>query len=112
MIWGLKLVKYASMKPSVLKLQKFFKLEAERDYDNRAVLGGLESMLGPWEAEARADGLPDELIEAVIARLRDYHRLSESSRQEALHGLWRRIQRRMGTETQPLPPLEEGARGR
>jgi ATP-dependent DNA helicase RecG len=107
MIWGLKLVKYASMKPSVLKLQKFFKLEAERDYDNRAVLGGLESMLGPWEAEARADGLPDELIEAVIARLRDYHRLSESSRQEALHGLWRRIQRRMGTETQPLPPLEE-----
>lgn len=95
------------MKPSVLKLQKFFKLESERGYDNRAVLGGLESMLDPWEAEARADGLPDELIEAVITRLRDYHRLSESSRQEALHGLWRRIQRRMGTETGSLPALEE-----
>ncbi len=80
------------MNPSLLKLQKFFKLEAERGYDDRAVVGGLERMLTPWEAEARADGLPEELIAAVVARLRDYHRLSPNSRQEALQGLWRRIQ--------------------
>jgi ATP-dependent DNA helicase RecG len=86
------------MNPSLGKLQKFFKLEAERGYDNRAVLGGLERMLSPWEAEARLDGLPEELISAVVTRLRDYHRLSSTSRQEALQGLWRRLQRGTGTE--------------
>jgi ATP-dependent DNA helicase RecG len=89
------------MKPSLIKLQKFFKLEAERGYDDRAVLGGLARMLEPWEAEARVDGLPDDLISAVNSRLRDYHRLSPSSREEALQGLWRRIQAE--TDTLPLP---------
>jgi ATP-dependent DNA helicase RecG len=89
------------MKPSLVKLQKFFKLEAERGYDNRAVLGGLSRMLEPWEAEARLDGLPDELISAVLSRLRDYNRLSPASREEALQGLWRRIQTE--SDAQPLP---------
>jgi ATP-dependent DNA helicase RecG len=80
------------MKPSLIKLQKFFKLEAERGYDDRAVLGGLSRMLEPWEAEARQDELPDELILAVMTRLRDYNRLSPASRQEVLQGLWSRIQ--------------------
>lgn len=84
--------KIRRMKPSLLKLQKFFKLEAERGYDDRAVVGGLERMLEPWEAEARLEGLPEDLIAAVLARLRDYHRLSPGSRQEVLQGLWRRIQ--------------------
>lgn len=101
---GKPLIKYPVMKPSLLKLKKFLKLEAERGYDNRAVLGGLESMLDPWEAEARAEELPQDLVEAVISRLRDYHRLTEPSREEALQGLWRRIQRSAGeNETQPLP---------
>jgi ATP-dependent DNA helicase RecG len=91
------------MKPSIQKLQKFFKLEAERGYDDRAVVGGLERMLGPWEAEARADGLEEEVIAAVVTRLRDYHRLSPTSRQEALQGLWRRMQRGAEPETTPAP---------
>lgn len=97
------------MKPSLLKLKKFFKLESERGYDNRAVLGGLASMLDPWEAEARADELPEEVIDAVVSRLRDYHRLSETSRQEALQGLWQRIYG--GAESAELPappPAEDG----
>ena len=81
------------MKPSIQKLQKFFKLEAERGYDNHAVLGGLERMLDLWEAEARADNLPDDLIRVVTDRLRDYARLTEKSRAETLQGLWKRIQR-------------------
>jgi ATP-dependent DNA helicase RecG len=91
------------MKPSLLKLQKFFKLEAERGYDNRAVMGGLSRMLEPWEAEARQDGLPEELITAVLSRLRDYNRLSPASRQEALQGLWSRIQSEIG-----VSPIPEG----
>jgi len=81
------------MKPSIQKLKKIFKLEAERRYDNHAVVGGLERMLEYWEPEARADGLPEELLQAILTRLRDYARLTEKSRAEALQGIWRRIQR-------------------
>jgi len=96
------------MKPSIEKLYKFFKLESERGYDNRAVVGGLERMLDPWTSEARADNLPEDLIEAIVIRLRDYHRLSESSRQEALQGLWKRIQRQQDISTSiPLPNTQE-----
>ena len=97
------------MKPSLLKLQKFFKLEAEREYDNRAVMGGLSRMLEPWEAEARQDGLPEELIAAVLSRLRDYNRLSPASRQEVLQGLWSRIQSEVGTSPIPVPEELEQA---
>jgi len=81
------------MKPSLEKLQKILALEAERGYDNHAVLGGLERLLDHWEAEARADELPENLIQAVIERVRDYSKLKENSRAESLDGLARRIQR-------------------
>jgi ATP-dependent DNA helicase RecG len=81
------------MKPSIEKLQKFFKLEAQRDYDNKAVMGGLAQMLDTWEAEARNDELSESLIQAVNSRLRDYHRLKPDSRREVLKGLWNRIRR-------------------
>ena len=84
------------MKSSLQKLYKFFKLEGEHSYDNRAVIGGLERMLAPWEPEARLEGLPEELIHAVASRLRDYSRLSPLSRRESLDGLWKRIQREAG----------------
>ena len=87
------------MKPSIEKLQKFFKLEAKRDYDNKAVMGGLAEMLENWEAEARADQLSESLIQAVISRLRDYTRLSPESREDVLKGLWNRIRKDVkGTE--------------
>ncbi|MEW5869968.1 MAG: ATP-dependent DNA helicase RecG [Chloroflexota bacterium] len=81
------------MKPSLDKLYKFFKLEAERSYDNHAVMGGLERMLDRWEAEARAEALPEEIVQAVVTRIRDYSHLTPKSRAEALDGLWRRLQR-------------------
>jgi ATP-dependent DNA helicase RecG len=79
------------MKPSIQKLKKFFRLEAERGYDNKAVLGGLANILSAWELEAREDQLPEQIIQAVISRLRDYHHLSEESREVALKGIWQRV---------------------
>ena len=58
-------------------------------------------MLDPWAAEARTEGVQEELIAAVTSRLRDYHRLSPAFRQETLQGLWRRIQRDLPDS--PLP---------
>ena len=79
------------MKTSIKKLRKFFRLEAEREYDNKAVMGGLANILSSWELEAREDQLPEQVIQAVISRLRDYHRLSEESREVALKGIWKRV---------------------
>ena len=85
------------MKPSIEKLRKFFRLEADRGYDNKAVMGGLANILSSWELDAREDQLPEQTIQAVISRLRDYHHLSEESREEALKGIWQRVIRETGT---------------
>jgi len=84
------------MKPSIQKLHNYFKLEAQQGYENKAVIGGLERILDHWPAEARADQLPEKLIQAVAVRLRDYQRLTPASRRETLRGIWRRIQRELG----------------
>ena len=104
------------MKPSIEKLQKFFKLEADRGYDNKAVMGGLSQMLDSWIADARVDQLNEDLIQTVSSRLQDYERLSETSRKEALYGLWNRIKRELGAGditsrdiqiSKPSPPKEQ-----
>ena len=99
------------MKPSLQKLRKFFRLEAEREYDNKAVMGGLANILSAWELEAREDQLKEQTIQAVISRLRDYHRLSEESREVALKGIWQRVTRETSgdeseTPQDPPPALE------
>ncbi|MBU1660375.1 MAG: ATP-dependent DNA helicase RecG [Chloroflexi bacterium] len=103
------------MKRSIEKLQKFFKLEARRGYDNKAVMGGLACMLDSWVAEARADALPEILIQSITSRLQSYDSLSQTSRKEVLFGLWRRVQREMDgrdpvdddRSPQKSPPEEE-----
>src|SRR5690606_35038105 len=49
------------------------------------------SMLDYWEGEARADSITEEVIQAVVARLRSYEKLSPEGRAESLKGLWKRI---------------------
>jgi len=91
------------MKPSLHKLKKFILLEAQQNYSNRAVIGGFERMVEPWLAEAQADGLPADLIQSVIGRLRDYASFSQKSRYETLNGLWNRLQRETEETFPPLP---------
>jgi ATP-dependent DNA helicase RecG len=79
------------MQPSLEKLRKFFRLEHENKYTNTAIIGGLAKMLDFWEGEARADGVSEEVIQAVVARLRSYEKLSPDGRAESLKGLWKRI---------------------
>ena len=79
------------MQPSLEKLRKFFRLEHENGYNNIAIIGGLAKMLDYWEGDARADGIQEETIQAVIQRLRSYDGLSPQSRADALRGLWKRI---------------------
>jgi ATP-dependent DNA helicase RecG len=93
------------MKPSILKLQKILKLEADRGYDNRSVLGGLNRMLGPWESEARSEGVSEELVASVLEHLRDYPILEPEGRVETLANLWGRINSDTNQSLPDLPPL-------
>ncbi len=81
------------MYPSIEKLQKYVRLEAKNGYDNKAIIGGLASMLETWEAEARNDGVAEEVVQAVTGRLRDYERLSPESRKVTLFGIGNRLKR-------------------
>jgi len=107
------MIKWAIMQPSLEKLRKFFRLEHENKYQNTAIIGGLALMLDYWEGEARADSVAEEVIQAVVARLRSYEKLSPDGRAESLKGLWKRIaetypeagQKPKG-QTQPQKPIQ------
>ena len=79
------------MQPSLEKLRKFFRLEHENGYNNIAIIGGLAKMLDYWEGDARTDGIQEEVIQAVVQRLRSYEGLTPQGRADALKGLWKRI---------------------
>jgi ATP-dependent DNA helicase RecG len=72
------------MHRSIEKLYKIFKLEAEFNYANKAVVGGLEKLIDSWQGDARADGLPEENIDQVITILRGYSNLPIFERAQAL----------------------------
>jgi len=75
------------MLPALQKLQKFIKLEAERGYDNRAVLGGLDKILPVWQQEARENKVPEDFIQDVIRCLEGYASYSIPERAECLQTL-------------------------
>ncbi len=85
------MIKLGIMQPSLEKLRKFFRLEHENKYENTAIIGGLAKMLDYWEGEARADGVAEEVIQAVISRLQAYEKLTPGGRADSLKGLWKRI---------------------
>src|SRR6266496_617099 len=94
------------MQPSLEKLRKFFRLEHENGYSDSAIIGGLAKMLDYWEGEARADHVQEDVIQAVVQRLRSYEGLSPQSRADALRGLWKRIGEtypEAQQKTRPLP---------
>ncbi len=98
------------MQSSLEKLRKFFRLEAENKYANTAVIGGLAKILDFWEAEARNESVPEELVQLVGMRLRDYHRLTPASRADTLKGVWKRIQGQIPDADLPTPIYaEEGS---
>src|SRR5574341_883524 len=95
------------MQPSLEKLRKFFRLEHESGYSDSAIIGGLAKMLDYGEGDARTDGIQEEVIQAVVQRLRSYDGLSPQSRADALRGLWKRIGDSYPEAAQKTRPVQQ-----
>ncbi len=91
------------MQPSLEKLRKFFRLEYDNGYQDRAVIGGFVKILDLWQAEARNESVPEEILQAVAACLRGYHDLTPEARAEALKTLWKQIQGQTATRRESQP---------
>lgn len=88
------------MLPALEKLQKFFKLEKDRGFDNRAIVGGLDKILPAWEPVARQEGVLPEWVDAVVETLSRYGQMDEAARSTALTELLERIR---GNSAEPSP---------
>ncbi|WP_322806921.1 ATP-dependent DNA helicase RecG [Thermanaerothrix sp.] len=99
------------MLPALQKLQKFIKLEAERGYDNRAVLGGLDKILPVWQQEARENKVPEDFIQDVIRCLEGYASYSIPERAECLQTLLIKINDLTALETTEAAPTQVQAAG-
>ncbi len=80
------------------KLLKFLALEAERNFDNKAVVGGLERVQQLWEMDAREARLPEDLIGKISDRLVTYKTLSPEERAAAVEEMMTLL----GHSQQPL----------
>ncbi len=69
------------------KLFKIFKLEAEFNYQNKAVFGGLQRLSEGWAGEARAEGLPESLITEIGSILKKYPELPPEERWHQLKNI-------------------------
>jgi ATP-dependent DNA helicase RecG len=77
------------MVQSTEKLYKIFKLEAELNYQNRAVVGGLEKFTDSWAGEARAEGVDEALIQQASKIMKNYINLPTEDRAAALREIGR-----------------------
>jgi len=75
------------MASPIEKLIKFLKLEADRGFDNKAVVGGLEKIIPSWQNEARNYNIDSALIEKVSNQLGSYHVLNVSDREGSIKSL-------------------------
>jgi ATP-dependent DNA helicase RecG len=76
----------------IIKLSKFFKLESERGYDNKAVLGGLDKIIPSWEQEARELHIDPKLIQLVVSLIQKYPHQSLDEREKTVTEITEAIQ--------------------
>ncbi len=72
----------------VTLLHNILRLEEERGWNNRAVIGGLERMLPTLTARAREHGWPEALIQRLESFLRTYPHQEPAGRAQAAAAFW------------------------
>lgn len=88
------------------KLAKILRLEAERDYTNTAVIGGIESFLTFWYQEVRAVAKRDDIfkIDDIVSQLRTYESLSPRERQGVVATILKKLGHKPPAGAQPVAP--------
>ncbi|MDQ4078948.1 MAG: hypothetical protein M3220_22235, partial [Chloroflexota bacterium] len=90
------------------KLIKILRLEQSRNWDDSAVIGGLEGFLAFWLSEARAKASTAgerHKVEEVSERLQEYSTLTPGQRQKRAHF----VIERLGFTPLSAPGAEEGS---
>jgi ATP-dependent DNA helicase RecG len=72
------------MSPPIDNLRKFLNLEIKRNYDNRAIVGGLDKINLVWVKDGRIYNLPADLIAQISKRILSYSDLPENERPKAI----------------------------
>lgn len=91
------------MQPSIEKFLKFLKLEIERGYDNRAVVGGLEKVLPNWESQARLEQIPESSLEKIHSLINNYDQQLDD-RKDIIKDIWEELTTiSTGSSPSPMP---------
>lgn len=69
------------------KYQKFLKLEIDRGFDNKAVLGGFEKIIPSWQVDAASVGLTTKTINKVTGIFTEYANQPVNERKQSINQL-------------------------
>ena len=94
------------MPSSIDKLQKFLKLEVDRSYDNRAIVGGLDKILPWWVKEASAEGLNEAVIQGAVSMIQSYAAQDVQDRAECVTKLLKVLDLPQPARSMATPPQE------
>jgi ATP-dependent DNA helicase RecG len=92
-----------------VQLQKILQLEVQQKYNNKGVIGGLPKLLNFWEPNARREGLSDDFIGSVAARVRAYPGLDSDRRPAAIGELLDMVKDEGAQTREPERPAPRAA---
>lgn len=90
------------MIPPIEKLYKFLKLEIERNFDNRAVFGGLHHYAQTWLTEAQTHNLSPDVTNEVFSKLTGYVNETAEQRPATIHSIIELLD--LPVELKSIPP--------
>ena len=83
------------------KLYRFLRLESERGYDNRAVVGGLDKFLPAWQKESLAENIEPVLSNRVQKFLTDYVNQDPDARSLSIQSVMVDLKPFLSSQTPP-----------
>ncbi len=90
------------MQDAFEKLQKILALEVKREFDDRAVFGGLGKLATTWEQDAQKEKKADDGIRAIIEILKKYSVTPIEQRHQLISQIKDLLQNSNDLETLPL----------
>ncbi|MCE5208863.1 MAG: ATP-dependent DNA helicase RecG [Chloroflexi bacterium] len=93
------------MSSSLEKLYKFALLEKKRNFDDRAVFGGLQEILPAWVAEARSENIDLKIIAEISEKIENYKSQSCETRSKTIEDILELIQN--NSQVVPARPVAE-----